>query len=147
MRLLRMCEHEGRADIGAYVALRDDVTIGEALEIEAALVVVGDFRAEFSDFMRDYKPAQSPTSPAHVGELRATPEDLRAELAHRESVLARAQAARMKHRAAIAYAASGQPEPPGRLSHAAIVAVDNAIAAQENAIAALRAQLEPSNGD
>lgn len=141
-----MCEHEGRADMGAYVALRDSITIGEALEIEASLVVIGDFRAEFGDFMRDYRPAQMPTSPAHVGELRATAEEMRAELASRSAVLERAQTARMKHRAAIAYAASGQPEPPGRLSPAAIAAVENAISAQENAIAALRAQLESGDG-
>lgn len=142
-----MCEHDGRLDMGAYVALREDVTIGEALEIEAALCVIGDFREEYSDFRSKWRDSGAPIGPRPASESRARPEDLRAELTHRTTMLERAQAARMRHRAAIAYAASGQPEPPGRLSHAAIAAVDATIAAQENAIAALRAQLESvSNG-
>lgn len=146
MRLYRLCEHEGRIDVSTYIAFRDHVTIGEALEMEAAVCAIGDFRAEFSDFMRDYKPSMS-AGLAPTSDQQATPEDLRAEITHRESLLERARAARLRHRAAVAYAASGQQEPPGRLTRAAIDAVDQSIAAQESAIAYLRAKLEATHGD
>jgi len=148
MRLLRLCECEGRIDFGAYLALRDSVTIGEALELEAALVVIGDNREEYSDFRREWdkrergKPRDAPTLANPTGQRKADPAEIRAELEHRQSVLARDRARLNRHRLAVACAASHMPESAGRMDLAAVLATEQANASHEQVVSYLTKQLE-----
>lgn len=147
MRLLRMCESEGRIDFGAYSALKSDLTLGEALELEAALCVAGDQRAEFAEFYQEYKKKElSPNQPADESatQPKVTPEQIRAEIKYRRDMLQRDTERLMRHRTAVGMAASGQPEPPGRLGVKVVQVTEQAIASHKNVIAYLEGQL---NGD
>jgi hypothetical protein len=147
MRLLRLCECEGRIDFGAYLALRDSVTIGEALELEAALVVIADNREEYSDFRREYDKRErgaqgAPTLANPTGQRKINPAEIRAEIEHRQKALERDRARLSKHRMAVACEASGLPEPPGRMDLAAAMATDQAIVSHEQVVIYLTKQLE-----
>jgi len=122
----------------AYLALRDSISIAEALEIEAARCVIGDFLAEWNDFSSTYKPdtlAHSDTPTA------ATPDETKGEVASRVAARDRLIAARQRHRMAIAYASSGQAEPPGRLTHDAAQSIDAMITAHDETLNYLRGRL------
>jgi hypothetical protein len=79
MRMLRLCECEGRIDMRAYLALREEITMGEALELEAALVVIADNREEYSDFKQDWDKRKrgethdAPTLANPTGQRKANP--------------------------------------------------------------------------
>jgi hypothetical protein len=58
---MRLCERDGAFDFGAYHALNHSVTWAEALRINAALVVIGDERAHYSEWRgKDGKQAPAP---------------------------------------------------------------------------------------
>lgn len=135
--------------MSAYLALRDEITIGEALEIEAALCVIGDRRESFAEWRRKNPHAAAEPSPvAGGGEPRPPTHDaLRDELAHRERSLARDRALLEKHRHAVAYAAAGHPEPPGRMDVATARVLEQAIASHRSVIDHLREQLAERGED
>ena len=148
MRLYRLCEGKKGIEIGSYLAMRDSISLAEALKIEAATCILGDERAEFTDFYQEYlktgrkKPAKTsfkmPAGPSKA--------ELEAEIEYRESQLTRQKERLMRHRQAVAYAASGQEEPPGRLTLAQAKAIDESIKAQEASIAHARGMLEATAG-
>jgi hypothetical protein len=148
MRMYRLCENEGRLDMRAYLALRDEITAGEALELEAALVVIADNREEYSEFRRDWDKRKrgethdAPTLANPTGKRKVDPAEIRAEIAHREAALARDRARMNKHRMAVACAASGMPEPAGRMDLAAALATEQALVSHAQVIAYLTKQLE-----
>jgi hypothetical protein len=132
----------------AYLALREEITIGEALELEAALVVIADNREEYSDFKQDWDKRKrgethdAPTLANPTGQRRADPAEIRSEIAHRRAALERDRARLNRHRMAVACAASGMPEPPGRMDLGAAQATDQAIVSHEQVLTYLTKQLE-----
>jgi len=139
MRLLRLCESEGHFHAPTYLGFRDHISLAEALEIEAAMCVIGDHRAEYVDFYKSYEPPP-PALAENQTSAPLTHATLRDELAHREQRLAALESTRLRHRAAIAYAASGQPhEPQHRLPAANAAALDRSIDTQRADIARVKA--------
>lgn len=130
--------------MGAYLALRDEITIGEALEIEAALCVIGDRRESFAEWRRRNPHATAEKAQAATGGQGAAPSSdaLRDELAHREQCLARDRGRLEKHRHAVALAAAGQPEPAGRMDVASARVLEQAIASHRSVIDYLRGRID-----
>ncbi len=148
MRLLRLCESEGRVDFKAYLALRDSISIREALEIETALCVIGDRREEYTEFRREYvERTKGKSKTVDIGEVahgKATHTELRKELESRQARLDAHRHKLMMHRTAVAYAASGQVEPPGRLTPEAARSLDTSITSHEQIVEYLTEQLAES---
>lgn len=94
---MRLCEREGAFDFAAYRALARDVTWEEALRINAALVVIGDERAAYSEWRaaNKEKGATTPTPSA------LTLDDYRRELDEAREQLAAAQQMLVRHRRAV----------------------------------------------
>jgi hypothetical protein len=142
MRLYRLCECEGRLDFGAYAALKNDVTIAEALELEAALCVIGDHRAEFAEFYQDDKKREHRGEAVEVRSLAGpTPAQMREELAYRQGCLERARGLLTAHRRAVGMAASGLPEPPGRIDPGTVTALEAAAASHAEVVSYLTEKL------
>ena len=146
MRLYRLCEYKGRIDIGAVLALRRDISIADAIEIETAGLVLADHTAEFADFAGEYYKTNKESTPntpatAHAGSAKPTKEQLLDEIAHRKERLEACTATLLGHRRAIAMAASGQDEPPGRLRGKAIDVVDASVRSHTEVIAYIEKQL------
>jgi hypothetical protein len=107
------------------------------------LCVIGDHRAEFSEFYQEYKKQELGPTVAKIGPARGpTREQLCAELEYRKTVLTRDTERLMKHRAAVGYAASGQAEPPGRLDVGAVRAIEQMVASHKNVIQYLESQID-----
>jgi hypothetical protein len=134
MRLLRLCESEGGLDFGSFLALRESVSLGEALEIEAALCVIGDQRAEFADFFQanQGKSTAEKVKPGAVEGSAASLDGLKLELVDRERRLDVGARRLMAHRQAVAMPDSDQS---GRLSVKAARSLQESLDAQRNSIA------------
>lgn len=131
--------------MSAYRALRDDVTIGEALELETVRCILGDRRAAFQDWYPKHMERERAESKTRARDGAPSVAEMLAESERRTAAVNKLMALVVDHRRALACALSGQAEPPGRLPPASLDAIESAIASHREVLAYLERQI--SDGD
>lgn len=110
MRLYRLCENKHGMDLRAYKALREDISLAEALELEAARCILRDEQAEFADFYQEHR--ANAAKPSDKRPQKGIPDpakdDIAAEIEYREGQLQAAERRLMEHRMAIALPGADQ---------------------------------------
>lgn len=139
--MLSLCDSDGTIDVSAYRALRDDVTIGEAMDLEAVRCILGDRRAAFQAWYPRHAERERTNTRARAVDGAPSGSEMHAEIERRTEALGKLTELTGAHRAAVACAISGQAEPPGRLPLASLDEIEGAIASHREVLAYLAAKV------
>jgi len=107
--------------------------------------ILGDRRAAFQDWYPGYMKRERDTVRAQGLDGAPSVADMRAEIVRRTEAAAKLAALVGAHRAAVACALSGQPEPAGRLPNESLDMIETAIASHREVLTYLEKQV--SDGD
>jgi hypothetical protein len=99
---MRLCEHDGAFNFAAYAALNSNVSWEETQRITAAIVIIGDERADYSEWRAKNKDPKKRDRDGGLSDVVLSLDDYKRELDAARGGLAAFESELAKHRRAVA---------------------------------------------